>query len=70
MAKVEAAVTKGVSVCGVSCSIMYADVVGFTALSSQCTAQDLVRILNELFGRFDQLAQASPASYYPTDIVI
>ena len=37
-------------------SIMFADIVGFTALSSQCTAQELVKILNELFGRFDQLA--------------
>jgi class 3 adenylate cyclase len=25
-------------------------------LASQCTAQELVRLLNELFGRFDQLA--------------
>ncbi|XP_074658999.1 adenylate cyclase type 1-like [Tubulanus polymorphus] len=38
-------------------SILFADIVGFTALSSQCTAQELVKILNELFGRFDQLAE-------------
>ncbi|KAK3930408.1 Adenylate cyclase type 1 [Frankliniella fusca] len=37
-------------------SILFADIVGFTVLASQCTAQDLVRLLNELFGRFDQLA--------------
>jgi len=37
-------------------SILFADIVGFTNLSSQCSAQDLVRLLNELFGRFDQLA--------------
>lgn len=37
-------------------SILFADIVGFTVLSSQCTAQELVRLLNELFGRFDQLA--------------
>ncbi|CAE1271024.1 ADCY1 [Acanthosepion pharaonis] len=37
--------------------ILFADIVGFTALASQCTAQELVRILNELFGRFDQLAK-------------
>ena len=29
---------------------------GFTKLSSGCTALDLVTILNELFGKFDQLA--------------
>lgn len=37
-------------------SIVFADIVGFTVLASQCTAQELVRLLNELFGRFDQLA--------------
>ncbi len=37
-------------------SILFADIVGFTALSGQCTSQELVRVLNELFGRFDQLA--------------
>ncbi|KAL3832458.1 hypothetical protein ACJMK2_024099 [Sinanodonta woodiana] len=38
-------------------SILFADIVGFTVLASHCTAQDLVRILNELFGRFDHLAK-------------
>ncbi|KAK3101048.1 hypothetical protein FSP39_000561 [Pinctada imbricata] len=38
-------------------SILFADIVGFTKLSSQCTAQELVKILNELFGRFDMLAK-------------
>ncbi|XP_052094774.1 adenylate cyclase type 1-like [Mytilus californianus] len=38
-------------------SILFADIVGFTNLSSHCTAQELVRILNELFGRFDYLAK-------------
>ncbi|GBL98910.1 Ca(2+)/calmodulin-responsive adenylate cyclase [Araneus ventricosus] len=37
-------------------SILFADIVGFTVLASQCTAQELVRLLNELFGRFDQLS--------------
>lgn len=40
-------------------SILFADIVGFTVLASQCTAQELVRLLNELFGRFDQLANVS-----------
>ena len=38
------------------CSILFADICGFTALSSQCTAQELVCMLNELFARFDKLA--------------
>lgn len=37
-------------------SILFADICGFTALSSQCTAQELVKMLNELFARFDKLA--------------
>ncbi|XP_061179996.1 adenylate cyclase type 1-like [Saccostrea echinata] len=38
-------------------SILFADIVGFTKMSSQCTAQELVRILNDLFGSFDRLAK-------------
>ena len=38
-------------------SILFADIVGFTRLSSGCTAQELVKMLNKLFGRFDQLAK-------------
>ncbi|XP_043520152.1 adenylate cyclase type 2 isoform X4 [Frieseomelitta varia] len=38
-------------------SILYADIVNFTPLSEQLSASDLVKILNELFGRFDQIAQ-------------
>ncbi|KAG5670772.1 hypothetical protein PVAND_001012 [Polypedilum vanderplanki] len=37
-------------------SILYADIVNFTPLSEQLSASDLVKTLNELFGRFDQLA--------------
>lgn len=40
-------------------SILYADIVNFTPLSEQLSASDLVKTLNELFGRFDQLALAS-----------
>ncbi|KAB0798774.1 hypothetical protein PPYR_06654 [Photinus pyralis] len=37
-------------------SILFADIKGFTALATQCSAQELVRILNDLFARFDRLA--------------
>ncbi|KAL4721337.1 hypothetical protein ACJJTC_011623, partial [Scirpophaga incertulas] len=37
-------------------SILYADIKGFTELSSRCSAQELVKLLNELFARFDRLA--------------
>ncbi|XP_073480948.1 adenylate cyclase type 3 [Aquarana catesbeiana] len=37
-------------------SILFADIVGFTQLSSYCSAQELVKLLNELFARFDKLA--------------
>ncbi|KPL95718.1 adenylate cyclase-like protein 1 [Sarcoptes scabiei] len=38
-------------------SLLYADIVNFTPLSEQLTASELVRTLNDLFGRFDELAQ-------------
>ncbi|CAE1251507.1 ADCY5 [Acanthosepion pharaonis] len=34
-----------------SVSILFADICGFTALSSECTAKELVELLNELFAR-------------------
>ncbi|CAG9767601.1 unnamed protein product [Ceutorhynchus assimilis] len=40
-------------------SILFADIKGFTVLSTKCTAQELVKILNELFARFDKLAAVS-----------
>ena len=42
-----------------SFSILFADIEGFTKLASLCGAQDLVKILNELFARFDQLAKVN-----------
>merc|ERR550532_1173367 len=38
-------------------SILYADIVNFTPLSEKLTASELVDTLNQLFGRFDQIAQ-------------
>lgn len=40
-------------------TILFADIVNFTPLSSSLTASDLVKTLNDLFGRFDQIAQVS-----------
>ncbi|XP_026149097.1 adenylate cyclase type 7 isoform X3 [Mastacembelus armatus] len=38
-------------------SILYADIVGFTQLASDCSPKELVIMLNELFGKFDQIAR-------------
>ncbi|XP_041481700.1 adenylate cyclase type 3-like isoform X1 [Lytechinus variegatus] len=38
-------------------SILFADIVGFTAMSSKMTAQELVKTLNALFANFDKLAE-------------
>uniref|UniRef100_H0V0H0 Adenylate cyclase type 7 n=1 Tax=Cavia porcellus TaxID=10141 RepID=H0V0H0_CAVPO len=40
-------------------SILYADIVGFTQLASDCSPKELVVMLNELFGKFDQIAKAN-----------
>ncbi|TNN29647.1 Adenylate cyclase type 2 [Liparis tanakae] len=39
--------------------ILYADIVGFTRLASDCSPKELVIMLNELFGKFDQIAKVS-----------
>ncbi|EDO47010.1 predicted protein, partial [Nematostella vectensis] len=38
-------------------SILFADIVGFTKMSSNKSADQLVRLLNDLFGRFDRLTE-------------
>ncbi|HTJ46810.1 MAG TPA: adenylate/guanylate cyclase domain-containing protein [Kofleriaceae bacterium] len=38
-------------------SVLFADIVGFTALSSRTTPEALVTMLDELFSAFDQLAE-------------
>lgn len=40
-------------------SILYADIVGFTRLASDCSPKELVIMLNELFGKFDQIAKVN-----------
>ncbi|XP_026684774.1 uncharacterized protein LOC103516636 [Diaphorina citri] len=37
-------------------SILFVDIKGFTEWASQCSAQELVRVLNDLFAKFDRLA--------------
>lgn len=46
-----------VSLSAPSRSILYADIVGFTRLASDCSPGELVHMLNELFGKFDQIAK-------------
>ena len=40
-------------------SILFADIVGFTKMSSNKSAEQLVRLLNDLFGRFDRLTEVN-----------
>ncbi|XP_033109127.1 adenylate cyclase type 8-like [Anneissia japonica] len=40
-------------------SLLFADVKGFTQMAANMTAKELVRTLNELFGRFDRIAQVN-----------
>jgi adenylate cyclase 9 len=38
-------------------SILFADIVGFTKMSAKKSAEEVVGLLNDLFGRFDRLAE-------------
>jgi class 3 adenylate cyclase len=40
-------------------SILFADIKGFTELASKTSAQQLVKILNDLFAKFDKIAEVS-----------
>ena len=40
-----------------------------SALSTTCEPDELVKILNDLFARFDKLASVSPTIYYLTTIL-
>lgn len=56
----------------VLCSILYADIVGFTRLASDCSPGELVHMLNELFGKFDQIAkviQDKPIFIYVSHVI-
>lgn len=53
---------------GFCSSILFADIVGFTQLSSACSAQELVKLLNELFARFDKLAAVSLFTSASSDV--
>lgn len=45
------------------CSILYADIVGFTKLASTCSPEELVAVLNKLFGRFDDIAKVTTPAH-------
>jgi adenylate cyclase len=47
-------------------TVLFADVVGFTQLSSQISAAELVVLLNKLFSMFDQLAEKHGAEKIKT----
>lgn len=45
------------------CSILFADIVGFTTLSSEKDAAEVCSLLNELFAAFDDLAEVFKAGF-------
>lgn len=51
-------------------SILFADIKGFTQLASITSAQQLVKILNDLFARFDKIAEVSFSIFFLLNIEI
>lgn len=51
-------------------TIVFADIVGFTNMSTNVTAEHLVTILNDLFGTFDKLSKVSSLASASTRICI
>ena len=51
-------------------SILYADIVNFTPLATECTAAELVKMLNELFGKFDQLAKVPTVFHFVAIVML
>lgn len=49
--------TSTIADCFNEVSVLFADIVGFTELSSRVSAAELVQLLNEIFSMFDQLAE-------------
>ncbi len=43
----------------ISCSVLYADIVGFTKLSDKLSPTQIVLFLNQIFGHFDDLTEKS-----------
>ncbi len=41
-----------------ACTVLFADIVGFTPMASRLSAEDLVALLNDVFSRFDALTDA------------
>jgi class 3 adenylate cyclase len=49
-----------------SCTVMFADIVGFTAHSSRVTPEELIDELNTIFSRFDSLVEGCGAEKIKT----
>jgi class 3 adenylate cyclase len=49
-----------------SVSVLFADLAGFTAISQKMSANELVNLLNDLFSRFDRLAEKHGAEKIKT----